>query len=126
MLIGMVIGIGVDLIDVERIARACARPGFLERVLTPEERADLRERFGTVLSPGAARWVAGRWAIKEATAKCVGCHLGWQDVQVTNDGDGRPIVKCGQRAGLQQGDRVWVSLSHERKTAVAVVLWERL
>lgn len=121
----MVIGIGVDLVDVARIAKACTRPGFLERILTPEEREDLRGKFRDEFGPVAARWVAGRWAAKEAAAKALGCHLGWQDLRVSNDDQGRPVLTCSHNAGVQEGDRVWVSLSHERHSAVAVVVWER-
>ena len=106
----MILGLGVDIVAVDRIQRAMRRHGFLQRVLTPEERS---------YASGPA-WVAGRWAAKEAVAKAVGLSLTWQDVEIFNGPSGRPSAVV---RGLPRGT-VHVSLSHERGNAVAVAIWE--
>jgi holo-[acyl-carrier protein] synthase len=101
------LGVGVDAVEVARIARALAWPRFAARVLTAKERA-----LG--LRP---EQVAGRWAAKEAVAKAVGVHLGWQDLSVLNDDLGRPYVEW-----TAHGPTVHVSITHERDLAIAVVV----
>lgn len=108
----MIEGIGLDIVEVSRIAEAMRRDGFLERILTPAERAmDL-----------APERVAGRWAAKEAVAKALRMKLSWQDVEIVNAEDGRPIVAV---KGLGDDLRVHVSISHERGLAAATAIVER-
>lgn len=108
----MIEGLGLDIVEVSRIAEAMQRDGFLERVLTPAER-------GLGLTPER---VAGRWAAKEALAKALGMKLSWQDVEILNAPDGRPVVAV---QGLGDDLRVHVSISHERGLAVATAIVER-
>ncbi len=58
----MIVGLGIDIVEVARIAEAMKNPRFIERILTPIER-----EFCTT-----PQKVAGRWAAKEAIAKAVG------------------------------------------------------
>ena len=88
------------------------RDGFLARVLTENER-----ELG--LSPER---VAGRWAAKEAIAKALGRALAWHDVEILNAPDGRPVPTV---RGLDEGLRVFVSISHERGLAAATAIVER-
>lgn len=106
--------IGVDIVSVERIARALRRPRFARRVLSEREQAHCR----------TPQQVAGRWAAKEAVCKCLGCVLPMTAIEVVPGPDGAPEVFI---QGLRQyrGHRVAVSVSHERKFAVAVALLER-
>lgn len=121
-----VMGVGVDLVEVERIKRAMARWGsvFISRVFLERESADCCER----LRP----WVhyAGRFAAKEAVAKAlgtgigVGARLGWHDIEiVANRSEGPPLVRFSQAAERMRQSRgvgrVLVSLSHAREYAVA-------
>jgi holo-[acyl-carrier protein] synthase len=105
--------IGFDLVEVSRIEEAILRPGFRERILTPRER-EINE---------GARFLAGRWAAKEAIAKAVGVHLTWQQVEVLNDPSGKPLVTV---EGLGPEFRVHLSISHERGHAAAVAVLERV
>jgi len=103
----LILGLGVDIVEVSRIARAMKKAGFTERILRPEE---MRE-------PLTAQYVAGRWAVKEAIAKASDIPLTWQDVAVLNGPNGAPyaIVR-----GLPEG---WlVTISHERGHAVGVAI----
>ena len=70
-----VAGVGIDLIEVSRIAGAMEDPAFASHVLTDSElRAD-----------ATPEWLSGRWAAKEAVAKAVGVDLGWHDVEILDD-----------------------------------------
>ncbi|MCU0317288.1 MAG: holo-ACP synthase [Fimbriimonadaceae bacterium] len=112
----MIRAVGIDIVSVERIAKAMARPGFLERILTEKEMAYCR----------TPQQVAGRWAAKEALAKCIPHLRSWTAVEILPDAEGRPQAKFLREGRLSQGDKVHLSISHERGTAVAVAVLEVL
>lgn len=115
-----VVGVGVDVCEVARLARALARtPRLAERLFTPGERAVLRpERL------------AARFAAKEAVAKALGTPFagGWYDVEVVLGDRGRPALRV--RGGVaeeaeRQGVARWhLSLSHDAGIATALVVAE--
>jgi holo-[acyl-carrier protein] synthase len=118
-----VVSVGVDIVDVRRVAEAILRFGdrFLERIYTPSEidyclrRARQAESF------------AVRFAAKEAFAKAlkVGKASIWREVEVIRSDDPRPAVLLHGHARSLVGDRrVDISLSHAETHAVAVVLIE--
>ncbi|MHB8637461.1 MAG: holo-ACP synthase [Fimbriimonadaceae bacterium] len=111
----MIIGLGVDLVDVARIRRALREPRFLNRILTPAERAE-------ALTPER---VAGRWAAKEAVAKAVGVFLRWHDVEIRNQPSGQPVAVLVGAAALPEKCTLHVSISHVKGHAVAVAVLER-
>jgi holo-[acyl-carrier protein] synthase len=108
--------VGIDLVEVARIAQAARRPGFLNRILTPSERA---------LDLSTAR-IAGRWAAKEAIAKAVGLHLTWQDVEILPAPNGEPIVTVHHPDFDPQAHRIHLSITHERGHAAAVAVLEKV
>lgn len=115
----MIVGIGVDLVDLARFANALERtPHLGDRLFTDLERAD------------AADSLAATFAAKEAVAKVLGAPggLGWQDVEVRRDDVGRPrVVVTGTvaAAAAAAGIARWhVSLSHDGGMALAVVIGE--
>ena len=117
------LGVGIDVIEVERIARAVARWGdrFLNRILTAEELEVCRRRGHFDQS------VAARFAAKEAFFKAIpgaGARaLTWRDFSVLVTQEGRPIPVVSERARRLIGDhRVLVSLSHTERVATAVVV----
>ncbi|MFY9233923.1 MAG: holo-ACP synthase [Fimbriimonadaceae bacterium] len=110
----MIVRIGIDVVEVERIARAMRRPGFLERILTPDERAVCR-------TPSK---VAGRWAAKEAIAKAIGIHLSWQDVEILADDTRAPTAAVRSAKWNSQDQRIHISITHERHLAAAVAVLE--
>lgn len=123
----MIIGLGIDIVDLERIARLHARFGtrFLARILAPVELANRPAR----LIP----WLGSRFAAKEAAAKALGTGFS-QGITPTmiatvNDDLGKPsLILRGQaelRACALGVGRIHLSLSHERLCAVAVVILER-
>jgi holo-[acyl-carrier protein] synthase len=114
-----VVGIGVDVVDVERFARAVGRtPRLLVRLLTESERA-----------VGAAERLAARFAAKEALAKALGAPVGlhWHDAEVVSE-RGRPrFVLRGTvaAAAAELGATTWhLSLSHDAGIATAFVVLE--
>ncbi len=114
------VGIGIDVCDVARLARALERtPRLAERLFTPGERAVTRpERL------------AARFAAKEAVAKALGRSFagGWYDVEVVAAPGGRPELRLAggvAAAAREQGITRWhLSLSHDAGIATAIVLAE--
>ena len=124
----MIVGIGIDIEDVDRVKEAIERHGdrFIERVFTPGEVAYVKSK--------ANKWerYAARFAAKEAAMKAIGSGwdlgVGWRDVEVVNEPNGCPTLVLHRRAkeiaDSKGCTRTWVSLSHTRKQAVAQVLLE--
>lgn len=115
----MIVGVGVDLVDVGRFAAVLERtPRVSARLFTPNERG----------RPVAS--LAARFAAKEAVAKALGAPPGlrWVDVEIGADVAGRPLVYAGgtvAQAADRLGVRGWhVSLSHDGGTAIAMVVAE--
>lgn len=115
--------VGIDLVEVERIAQTVARfgPRFLERVFTPEELQESRRRV---------TWLAGRFAAKEACAKALGTGIGaavaWRDVQVLRQPSGKPSLRllgdAAARAVALDIAQMDLSISHTHQYALAVVV----
>lgn len=120
----VVVGVGVDLVEVDRIRRAVGRTaGFVTRVFTEAEQA----RADAARDP--AERYAVRWAAKEATLKALGAGLGaapLTDIEVVRHDSGAPaLVLHGAAAALAEDAGVagWlVSLSHTATLAQATVL----
>lgn len=123
----MIMGIGVDIIEINRIERAIKRrPNFQYRVYTKEE----LEYCLAKSNPWPS--LAVRFAAKEATLKAIGhgiSQCGLQEIEIVKGESGPPLLRLhGQALALAQekGINVWhLSLSHGRKKATAFVLAER-
>jgi holo-[acyl-carrier protein] synthase len=116
--------IGVDIVEIERVAQSVERFGdrFLERVYTERELSYCNSRVTSL---------AARWAAKEAVAKALGTGIGeitWQEIEVVSEDNCRPTIRLhGAAADLaaQLGIKEFaVSLSHARDYAVAFVVGE--
>lgn len=124
----MVVGIGVDLVQIERIRRLMERwhDRFLQRVFTPDEIAYALGRRDP------AEHLAARFAAKEATLKALGTGLTmgvrWREMEVRRARGERPtLVISGRTAavGAARGVRaLHVSLAHDGDYAMAQVLAE--
>jgi len=112
----MIVGLGMDLVEVARIERAMQNPRFVQKILTEAE----REYCSSV-----AR-VAGRWAAKEAVAKAVGLHLTWQQVEILPDELGQPRVIVRSSHFDPKRLRLTVTITHERTHAASVAILERV
>ena len=116
------LSVGVDIIEIERIARALERWGerFLRHVYTPAEVAFCRGRVPEL---------AARFAAKEAVSKALGTGLNgiyWTEIEVLPDHLGKPLIRLHGRAAARAGalglSEFAVSLSHSNEYAVAMVV----
>lgn len=115
----MIVGIGVDLVDIPRFERTLERtPRLVERLFSPSER--LR----------APRSLAARYAAKEALIKALGGSDGvhWTEIEVASEESGRPVfVLTGSTAEVlaQRGiTMMHLSMSHDAHLATAFVIAE--
>jgi len=121
---GQLLGLGADLIEVERIRGVMERQGerFLERVFTDEERSYC---FGKA---HPHKHLAARFAAKEAVSKCfttgIGAELGWKSVSIYHGERGEPLVRLDEKGQLLLrgvgATHVLVTLSHTQAFAMAV------
>ena len=114
-----VLGVGIDVVDVERFGESLARTsGLAERLFTPDE----------ARRPPAS--LAARFAAKEALAKALGAPRGlsWHDAEVVTEDSGRPLLTMRgtvrARADALGVRAVHLSLSHDAGIASAVVVLE--
>ena len=117
-----IIGVGTDIIETSRIKDLASRePAFLERVFTQIERDYSLGRRAKY------QHLAGRFAAKEAVAKALGRSFSWQDVEVTNDAEGKPLITLyGEAKKTAKNAVVHLSISHVKDYASAVVVIESL
>jgi holo-[acyl-carrier protein] synthase len=115
-----IVGIGVDLVDVERVKRLLSRrKTFVDRVFTADEIAYCQRQA----SP--AECYAARWAAREACRKALGGirEMRWQDVRVERAPSGAPLLALdgSSRARMEAlgATEVLVALTHERRMAAA-------
>jgi holo-[acyl-carrier protein] synthase len=114
----MIYGIGIDIVNIVRFKKAIERWGErLERRLFTD--GELRYCLGR---SHPERHLAVRFAAKEALFKALGGPLPFRNVEITRGQSGRPAVRV---AGLQEGYRFNISISHEREFGVAQVVVER-
>ena len=124
----MIVGLGVDIAEVDRIAAAIERHGraFLKRVFTPAEIAYCEKHRNR------AERFAGRFAAKEAAMKALGTGwtqgVRWVDVEVVREQSGKPTLKLSG-ASRVIADRLGVknialTITHTGNTALAQVIFE--
>jgi holo-[acyl-carrier protein] synthase len=119
----MILGIGLDLAEVERYAfDEATRARFALRVYTAEEMAyAMRKRHW-------AERLAGFFAAKEATRKAFGHAIPWKAVGVSHERSGRPVIRLYQgyeKLLEQRGVRaIHLTITHTATTAAAVVVLE--
>lgn len=126
----MIIGIGTDLTDLERIEASLERFGqrFISRVLTQRE----RESYGNRKSgKRMTEWMAGRFAAKEAFAKAWGTGIGescsFQDIEIIPDPAGKPEIVLSEKMNhpfAGRSFRVHLSITHSTTHAMAFVVIE--
>lgn len=123
----MIAGIGTDLLEIDRIEAALARtPALAQRVLTPAEKA------GFDASRDPSRYLAKRFAAKEAAVKALGTGIGrgvsWQHLEVEYDQLGKPEIRLSGGAEARARElgiaRMHLSYSDERRLVVAFVIAE--
>jgi holo-[acyl-carrier protein] synthase len=124
----MIKGIGIDTIELARIARVHAEYGekFLTRILTDAEREYVRRWADPVPR------IAGRFAAKEACMKALGTGWGfgirWRDIDVRRGPAGAPVAHLSGRAAERLGElgatHVHVTITHSDDHAMAMIIIE--
>lgn len=116
----MIIGVGIDVCDVERFAATIQRrPGLVKKIFTSTE----------ATKPIAS--LAARFAAKEALAKALGAPSGlsWLDAELRTDDDGKPSFVITGTVAVRAAElgigTIHVSLSHDAGIASAFVICER-
>lgn len=114
----MIIGIGLDITEIERIKSIQAKTRkFEERVLTHKERIQLHELSET----RQIEYLAGRFAAKEAFSKARGTGIGkecrFQDIEILKESSGKPILYF---KGMEVNG--FVSITHTKVYAAAQVI----
>lgn len=121
----MIAGVGTDIIEINRIEKSIKEFGikFLDRLFTAKEQEYcLQHRESN-------RHFAGRFAAKEAISKALGTGiseaLGWLDIEILNDGKGKPLLILSQAAKVRfQNPVIHITISHCKNYAVAFAVYE--
>ncbi len=121
----MIVGVGIDVVPVDRFAAALERtPGLADRLFTAAERVTASGH------PRTPESLAARFAAKEALAKALGAPSGlhWTDATVERREDGRPHLVIRGTVAVRAEElgvrHLHVSLSHDAGIASAVVIAE--
>ncbi|HEY5038121.1 MAG TPA: holo-ACP synthase [bacterium] len=124
----MIVGLGVDLIEIERVKRAHAKHGqrFIDRLFTPAEAKYCLKKSDPYPS------LAGRFAAKEAVIKAFSHGFGgrwkWNHIEVVRELSGKPTVKLeGILEKLRKQrkiKRIHLTIAHSKRDATAVVICE--
>jgi holo-[acyl-carrier protein] synthase len=119
----MIVGIGVDIVDIDRIQTSLDRYGsaFISKIFTQQEIA----YCSTKALP--AQHYAARFAAKEAFSKAIATGWAgtfhWKDVEIVNDDQGKPSFRLYGTTAEKFGEKsILVSLTHAESTAAAFVL----
>ncbi|HEX3000530.1 MAG TPA: holo-[acyl-carrier-protein] synthase [Armatimonadota bacterium] len=125
----MIVGTGIDIVEVPRIAAAIARHGdrFLQRVFTADEIRYCDSKLNRM------ERLAARFAAKEAGMKAIGtgwrCGITWQQIEVQRESSGQPTLafsgKAAEFAKNLGARRAFLSMSHTAEYAIAQVILEK-
>lgn len=122
----MIYGIGIDLVEINRIERIYKKWGdrFINKILTPREKGSIA---GTI-----SRYLASRFAAKEAFVKALGTgfseSIGLKDIEIISESNNPPNIRLyGRPLEIQKQKRlkkIFLSISHEKNMAAAMVIIE--
>ena len=120
----MILGVGTDLCQIERIGRALENPRFLNRIYTFAEQT----RLEGLCAERRHERAAGMFAAKEAIAKALGTGFtgfGFADVEILSNEKGKPVVQLhGSAAELAGNASIHLSISHDGGMAIAFAVIE--
>lgn len=118
----MILGVGIDMIEISRVAKACEKEAFLKRCYTEEEIHSTRNNPASL---------AGNFAVKEAVSKVFGTGFrgfGLDSIEVLRDELGKPYVNLYKGAKEKADElgitRIHVSISNTKEMAVAMAVGE--
>ncbi len=114
----MVKGIGIDIIEVERVKKLAGKnPSFLQRIFTTQEISYC------LIKRNKYQHLAARFAAKEAFFKAIGRRISWKDVELINLPSGKPQLEIKSKEKFSFVE-AHVSISHLAEYAVATVILE--
>ena len=120
----MIIGIGNDIIEIERIEKAISKEGFKNTVYTQKELENIEKRGDRVET------YAGIFSAKEAISKAIGTgvrEFSLTDLEILNDDLGKPYVAVSEKLDKiikdkKENYQIEISISHSKKYAIAMVI----
>lgn len=122
----MIVGIGNDIIEIERIEKAISKEGFKNKVYTQRELENIEKRGNRTET------YAGIFSAKEAISKAIGTgvrEFSLTDLEILNDDLGKPYVVVSEKLdkilkAKKEDYQIEISISHSRKyaTAMAIIL----
>lgn len=123
----MIIGIGIDIVELARIGKQIeAGEGLAKRVLTEAE----LNQYRSLTIHRKVEFLAGRFAAKEAVSKAFGTGIGkelsFKQIEVLQNELGAPIMKLDAPLLNIKDLRIHLSISHGKEQAIAQVILERL
>ena len=120
----MIVGIGNDIIEIERIEKAISKEGFKNKVYTQRELENIRKRGNRTET------YAGIFSAKEAISKAIGTgvrEFSLIDLEILNDDLGKPYVVVSEKLdkilrNKKENYQVEISISHSKKYATAMAI----
>ena len=122
----MIVGIGNDIIEIERIEKAISKEGFKDKIYTQRELKNIEKRGNRTET------YAGIFSAKEAISKAIGTgvrEFSLTDLEILNDDLGKPYVAVSEKLDKilkvkKESYQIEISISHSRKyaTAMAIIL----
>ena len=120
----MIVGIGNDIIEIERIEKAISKEGFKDKIYTQRELENIKKRGNR------AETYAGVFSAKEAISKAIGTgvrEFSLTDLEILNDDLGKPYVVVSERLdkiikSKKENYQIEISISHSKKYAIAMAI----
>ena len=126
----MIVGIGNDIIEIERVEKAISKEGFIAKVYTQREIENIVKRGNR------AETYAGIFSAKEAISKAIGTgvrEFALTDLEILNDDLGKPYVIVSDKLNKiiqrkKENYQIEIAISHSKKyaTAMAIIIWLKL
>ena len=120
----MIVGIGNDIIEIERIEKAISKEGFKDKIYTQRELENIKKRGNR------AETYAGVFSAKEAISKAIGTgvrEFSLTDLEILNDDLGKPYVVVSEKLdkiikSKKEDYQIEISISHSKKYAIAMTI----
>lgn len=118
MLNGEINGIGIDIIEIDRIKKACLKwdQRFIKRIFTQKEISYCTEKKNPFSH------FAVRFAAKEAVIKAISYSINWLDIEIINQKNKSPYCKIYKKLKDLKNKKILISLSHSKKNAIAICI----
>ena len=120
----MIVGIGNDIIEIERIEKAISKEGFKDKIYTQRELENIKKRGNR------AETYAGVFSAKEAISKAIGTgvrEFSLTNLEILNDDLGKPYVVVSEKLdkiikSKKEDYQIEISISHSKKYAIAIAI----